>query len=352
MLLISNHGFQIPSTRNCIVCQTHDALVPSTVQFLLKSTACPAWLGDTWRIPLDLYHTMAIPSPDVLGWFPSALPVAGSSGLLVLVAALAALCMLQSAFVPSSKPQATKTRGLIWINWGTNRTSRTLLVAIVVGLRSPLAELCEGPIFLSNQLGGCGEGVSDPHVSGLNHMKSPFFVGRSQIGDGGRCPTKPRHWQRQVRCWRPQKRRTRDCPRTLAEVDGEMVDVRTWTCIEKYMSNQKSISNININNMNTSTAQGGGGSFKNRTPIGEVGCCESRMAERIHWWTERWLKLWFLEWLQWLQWSPHPQLLDEVWCSAVVVVVVVWCSGVVVVMCNKCGVLAVAVAVVVVVWCN
>ena len=37
------------------------------------------------------------------------------------------------------------------------------------------------------------------------------------------------------------------------------------------------------------------------------------------------LELCFLEWLllQWLQWSPHPQLLDVVWCSAVVVVVVV-----------------------------
>ena len=32
----------------------------------------------------------------------------------------------------------------------------------------------------------------------------------------------------------------------------------------------------------SSTAQGGGGSFKNRKPMGEVGCCESRMAERIH----------------------------------------------------------------------
>ena len=30
----------------------------------------------------------------------------------------------------------------------------------------------------------------------------------------------------------------------------------------------------------SSTAQGGGGSFENRKPIGEVGCCESRMAER------------------------------------------------------------------------
>ena len=40
----------------------------------------------------------------------------------------------------------------------------------------------------------------------------------------------------------------------------------------------------------SSTAQGGGGSFKNRKPIGEVGCCASGMAERIHWWTERCLR--------------------------------------------------------------
>ena len=31
----------------------------------------------------------------------------------------------------------------------------------------------------------------------------------------------------------------------------------------------------------SSTAQGGGGSFKNRKPVGEVGC-ESGMAERSH----------------------------------------------------------------------
>ena len=37
----------------------------------------------------------------------------------------------------------------------------------------------------------------------------------------------------------------------------------------------------------SSTAQGGGGSFKNRKPIGEIGCCESGMAERSHWWIER-----------------------------------------------------------------
>ena len=32
----------------------------------------------------------------------------------------------------------------------------------------------------------------------------------------------------------------------------------------------------------SSTAQGGGGRFKNRKPIGEIGCCESLMAERSH----------------------------------------------------------------------
>ena len=34
--------------------------------------------------------------------------------------------------------------------------------------------------------------------------------------------------------------------------------------------------------LTSSTAQGGGGSFKNRKPIGDVGCCESGMAERSH----------------------------------------------------------------------
>ena len=40
----------------------------------------------------------------------------------------------------------------------------------------------------------------------------------------------------------------------------------------------------------SSTVQGGGGSFKNRKRIGEIGCCESGIAERIHWWTERCLR--------------------------------------------------------------
>ena len=54
----------------------------------------------------------------------------------------------------------------------------------------------------------------------------------------------------------------------------------------KHMGQVKPTQDINT----SSTAQGGGGSFKNRKPIGEIGCCESRMAERIHWWTERCLR--------------------------------------------------------------
>ena len=49
----------------------------------------------------------------------------------------------------------------------------------------------------------------------------------------------------------------------------------------------KQISIIKYYIYTSSTAQVGGGSFKNRKPIGEVGCCESGMAERSHWWTER-----------------------------------------------------------------
>jgi hypothetical protein len=39
---------------------------------------------------------------------------------------------------------------------------------------------------------------------------------------------------------------------------------------------------VKHNNITSSTAQGGGGSFKNMKPIGEVGCCESGMADRSH----------------------------------------------------------------------
>ena len=42
---------------------------------------------------------------------------------------------------------------------------------------------------------------------------------------------------------------------------------------------------IRINNQydTSSTARGGGGSFKKRKTIGEIGCCESRMSKQKHW---------------------------------------------------------------------
>ena len=48
-----------------------------------------------------------------------------------------------------------------------------------------------------------------------------------------------------------------------------------------YLIYQESCSHTIIHTT-SSTAQGGGGSFKNRKPIGEIGCCESGMAERSH----------------------------------------------------------------------
>ena len=53
-------------------------------------------------------------------------------------------------------------------------------------------------------------------------------------------------------------------------------------------STKKAIS-LSITICTSSTAQGGGGSFKNRKPIGEACCCGAKMAERTHWWIERWL---------------------------------------------------------------
>ena len=61
-------------------------------------------------------------------------------------------------------------------------------------------------------------------------------------------------------------------------------------CIKIPWGCQKLVIYSKLCQCTSSTAQGGGGSFKNRKPIGEVGCCESGMAKRIHWWTERCLR--------------------------------------------------------------
>ena len=71
-----------------------------------------------------------------------------------------------------------------------------------------------------------------------------------------------------------------------------------------------------ISTSSTGTAQGGGRSFKDRKPIGEVWllwCMDGRenpLMDRM------WLEL-YVYFLERLQWSPHPQLLDVVWCSVV-----------------------------------
>ena len=64
--------------------------------------------------------------------------------------------------------------------------------------------------------------------------------------------------------------------------------VISWPSVGNRQGNDVEGRNAYI--ITSGTAQGGGGSFKNRKPIGEIGCCESRMAERIHWWTERCLR--------------------------------------------------------------
>ncbi len=45
----------------------------------------------------------------------------------------------------------------------------------------------------------------------------------------------------------------------------------------RFYSNWKSI----LSNT-SSTAQGGGGSFKKRKTLGQIGCCESRMSKQKH----------------------------------------------------------------------
>ena len=66
--------------------------------------------------------------------------------------------------------------------------------------------------------------------------------------------------------------------------------------------------------------------------VSKIGTVVERLVVVNHGWqsesTDGWKGGWscFLEWLHWLQWSPgrspHPQLLDVVWCSEAVVVVV------------------------------
>ena len=72
---------------------------------------------------------------------------------------------------------------------------------------------------------------------------------------------------------------------------GEQQSWMSEVCkLERFNKKNRSPEMIYLLYCTSSTAQGGGRSFKNRKPIGEIGCCESGMAERIHWWTERCLR--------------------------------------------------------------
>ena len=73
----------------------------------------------------------------------------------------------------------------------------------------------------------------------------------------------------------------------------------------------------------SSTAEGGGGSFKNRKPLGEVGCCEWRIAEQNPLMDRRVVGAVFLGVVAMFAAVTSPQLVDVAWCSAVVAVVVV-----------------------------
>ena len=72
--------------------------------------------------------------------------------------------------------------------------------------------------------------------------------------------------------------------------NGASIILSVWTTAMMYMhayvyGNVSRVGITKITLFTSSAAQGGGGSFNNRKPIGEVG--ESGMAERSHWWTER-----------------------------------------------------------------
>lgn len=45
------------------------------------------------------------------------------------------------------------------------------------------------------------------------------------------------------------------------------------------------------NSSTSGIVQGGGGNFNNRNSVGWIGCCESQMAKRIHYWTDGSLEL-------------------------------------------------------------
>ena len=111
------------------------------------------------------------------------------------------------------------------------------------------------------------------------HHAEVQTLGRSNTGKGGSSAATQHSDMRSVRFL------------TLLECKKVHL-LESWIIMTKvYMLKHVIVYYNNISYFHTSsTAQGGGGSFKDGKPIGEVSWCGAKMAERTHWWTERCLK--------------------------------------------------------------
>ena len=97
------------------------------------------------------------------------------------------------------------------------------------------------------------------------------------------------HWSKVV--W--------DGPTAFIDIDYIVGFAWFWVCVMVFFGDKSpgavSIGKYHSNNYTSRAARGGGGSFKNRKRIGEIGCCESRMTKRKHWWI--WLTFELSNWL-------------------------------------------------------
>ena len=61
-----------------------------------------------------------------------------------------------------------------------------------------------------------------------------------------------------------------------------LVGKQAKSFMNRHTEQSLSILDFSLPDIPASTTQGGGGSFEDRKPVGEMRCCGSRMAEQIH----------------------------------------------------------------------
>ena len=91
-------------------------------------------------------------------------------------------------------------------------------------------------------------------------------------------------------------------PKTSSEQNMWTISESSWTStFSSELEHQPTISQPSANRQIFRTSSQyqqyparGGRQSHTKKLVGEFGCCKSRMAERICWWTEKWLELWFL----------------------------------------------------------